>query len=82
MAKGKLATADCVNEYKPSLYLDFKDAEEAAEFLESLDEKVSIAVQGKLASVRVDSDSGSSIRIEDYKIEKIDNNVFAELADD
>lgn len=82
MQKGNKGTAVCLEEYKPLLYLDFKTAEEAAEFLESLDEKVSIAIQGKLTSVRVDSDSGSSIRIEDFKIEKIDNNVFAELVDD
>lgn len=81
MAKAK-NTAACLDEYKPSLYLDFKDAEEAAEFLESLDGTVSIAVQGKLSSVRIESDGNSSIRIEDFKVEKIDNNIFAQLADD
>lgn len=80
MAKGNKLTA--IDEYQPSLYLDFKDAEEAAEFLESLDGTVSVAIQGKLSSVRLESDGDSSIRIEDFTIEKIDNNIFAELSKD
>ena len=73
-------------EYKPSLYLDFKDAEEAKEFLGKLSEKVTVVIQGKLTSVRVDANgkewNSSSIRIEDFKVELVENNVFNELADD
>jgi len=75
-----------MDEYKPSLYLDFKDAEEAAAFLSKLDKTITVVVQGKLTSVRVEGGegdrSGSSVRIEDFKVELVENNAFDELADD
>lgn len=73
----------CAPGYATRVYLDFKDQEEAEEFLAvGVGSKVYVALSGKLSSVRIDADGSASISIEDPEVERLDADTFSQLADD